>query len=85
MKVQSSQKVQYDKTGSSDLKIQEGELVMLKVKLPFKLDWPFSMPYRAHAVMTTCAHIKLINQLDAELITVSLQRLSRCRSEDIGK
>ena len=37
-----------------------------------------------HTVTATCAHIKLINNPDAELITVSLQRLSCCRSQDIG-
>ena len=52
MKAQSSQKVQYDKTASSDQKIQEGELVMLKVELCFKLDRPFRWPYTVHAVTT---------------------------------
>ena len=40
MKAQSSQKFQY-KTASSDLKIQEGDLVMLRVELHFKFDRPF--------------------------------------------
>ena len=57
---------------------------MLKVEPRFKLDRPFRGPYRVHTVTSTCAHIKLINQPDAELITVSLQRLSRCRSQDIS-
>ena len=84
MKAQSSQKSQYDKTASSDVKIQEGDLVMLKIEPRFKLDRPFRGPYRVHTVTATCAHIKLINKPDAELLTVSLQRLSRCRSQDIG-
>ena len=82
-KAQSSQKSQYDKTATSDIKIQEGDLVMLKVEPRFKLDHPFRGPYRVHRVTSTCAHIKLINQPDGELITVSLQRLSRCWNQDI--
>ena len=85
IKAQSSQKHQYDKTASSDQKIQEGDLVMLRVKPCFKLDRPFRGPYRVHTVTSTCVHIQLINQPDAELITVSLQRLSHCRSQEIGK
>ena len=85
LKAQSSQKSQYDKTASNDIKICEGDLVMLKVEPRFKLDRPFRGPYRAHTVTSTCAHIKLINKPDAELITVSLQRLSRCRSQDMGE
>ena len=79
MRAQSSQKSQYDKTATSDLKIQDGDLVMLKVEPRFKLDRPFRGPYRVHRVPSTCAHIRLINQPDAELITVSLQRLSCLR------
>ena len=56
---------------------------MLKVEPRFKLDRPFHGPYRVHRVTSTCAHIKLINQPDDELITVSLQRLSRCWNQDI--
>ena len=85
MKAQSSQKVHYDKTASRDLRIQEEDLVMLKIEPCFKLDWPFRGPYRVHTLTSTCAQIKLINQPDANLITVSLQRLSRCRDQDIGK
>lgn len=84
VRAQASQKSQYDKSATSDLKIQEGDLVMLKVEPSFKLDRPFRGPYRVHRVTSTCAHIRLINQPDAELITVSLQRLSRCRSQDIS-
>ena len=73
VKAQSSQKHQYDKTASSDQEIQGGDLVMLRVEPCFKLDWPFRGPYRVHTVTSTFAHIKLINQPDAELITVSLQ------------
>ena len=84
MRAQSSQKSQYDKTATSDLKIQDGDLVMLKVEPRFKLDQPFRSPYRVHRVTSTCAHIRLINQPDVELITMSLQRLSRCKSQDIS-
>ena len=84
MRAQSSQKSQYDKTATSDLKIQDGDLVMLKVELRFKLDRPFRGYYRVHRVTSTCAHIRLINQPDAELITVLLQRLSHCKSQDIS-
>ena len=84
LKAQSSQKSQYDRTASNDIKICEGDLVMLKVEPHFKLDRPFRGPYRVHTVTSTCAHIKLINQPDAELIMVSLQRLSRCKSQDIS-
>ena len=84
MRAQSSQKSQYDKTATSDLKIQDGDLVMLKVEPRFKLDRSFRGPYRVHRVTSTCAHIRLINQPDAELITVSLQRLSCCKSQDIS-
>ena len=84
MRAQSSQKSQYDKTATSDLKIQDGDLVMLKVEPRFKLDRLFRGPYRVHRVTSTCAHIRLINQPDAELITVSLQRLSHCKSQDIS-
>ena len=82
LKPQSSQKSQYDRTASNDIKICEGDLVMLTVEPRFKLDCPFRGPYRVHTVTSTCAHIKFINKPDAELITVSLQRLSRCRSID---
>ena len=85
MKAHSSQKHQYNKTASSEQKILEGDLMMLRVEPHFKLYQPFRGPYRVHTVTSTCAHIKLINQPDAELITVSLQRLSRCRSQEIGK
>ena len=85
MRAQSKQKSQYDKTASSNLKIKEGDLVMLKVEPRFKLDRPYRGPYRVHTVTSTCAHIQLINQPDSEVITVSLQRLSRCRSQDIGE
>ena len=84
VRAQSSQKSQYDKTTTSNLKIQEGDLVMLKVEPCFKLDRPFRGPYRVHRVTSTCAHIQLINQPDAELITVSLQRVSRCKSQNIS-
>ena len=48
---------------------------MLKVEPRFKLDRPFRGPYRVHRVTSTCAYIKLINQPDGELITVSLTLL----------
>ena len=55
MKAQSSQKIQYDKTASSDQKIQERDLVILRVGLHFKHDRPFRGPYRVHIVTSTCA------------------------------
>ena len=55
---------------SNDIKIREGDLMMLKVESCFKLDCPFRGPYWVHTVASTCAHIKLINWPDAELITI---------------
>jgi len=57
---------------------------MLKVEPYFKLGCPFRGQYRVHTVTCTCIHIKVINQLDAELITVTIQRLSQCRKQDIS-
>ena len=50
---------------------------MLKVEPHFKLNRLFRGQYRVHTVMCTCIHINVINQLDAELITVTLQRQSQ--------
>ena len=82
-KAQIAQKTFYDKEACSKVKIKEGDLVMLKVEPRFKLDRSFRGPYRVYTVTVTCAHIRPVNKPDGELITVSLQRLSRCRSRDI--
>ena len=44
--------------------------MMLNMEPRFKLDCPFRGPYWIQTVAYTCAHIKLINQPDAELITI---------------
>lgn len=64
-KVQLAQRTSYDKETCSRL----------------KLDWSFRGPYRVYTVTDTCAHIRPVNRPNDDLITVSLQRLSRCRSK----
>ena len=53
---------------------------MLKVQPHFKLDHSFRGPYHVYTVMDKCAHIRPIDKPNDDLITVSLQRLSRCRN-----
>ena len=82
-KAQFGQKVQYDK-GTSEVKITEGDLVMLKVEPRFKLDRTYRGPYHVQGVTSTCATIVPINTPDGEVINVSLQRLLRCRGEHLS-
>ena len=77
-KSQVAQKSLYDKSACTNIKIKEGDLVMLKVEPRFKLDRTFRGPYRVYTVTATCAHIRPVNKPEDDLITVSLQRLSRC-------
>lgn len=65
-------------------RIKEGDLVMLKVEPRFKLDRSFRGPYCVYTITDTCEHIRPINKPSDDLITVSLQRLSRCCSEQLG-
>ena len=83
-KAQVAQKTIYDKDACNNIQIKEGDLVMLKVEPRFKLDRSFRGPYRVYTVTDTCAHIRPINKPDDDLITVSLQRLSRCRSGQLN-
>ena len=48
---------------------KEGDLVMPKVELCFKLDRSFRGPYHVHTVTNTCAHIRPINKPNDNLIT----------------
>ena len=57
---------------------------MLKVQPQFKLDRSFRGPYRVYTVTDTCAHIRPIDKPNDDLITVSLQRLSRCRNGEMN-
>ena len=79
-KAQAAQKTRYDKAACGNIKVEEGDLVMLKVQPQFKLDRSFGGPYRVYTVTDTCAHIRPIDKPNDDLITVSLQRLSRCRN-----
>ena len=79
-KAQAAQKTRYDKAACGNIKVEEGDLVMLKVQPQFKLDRSFRGPYRVYTVTDTCAHIRPIDKPNDDLITVSLQRLSRCRN-----
>ena len=74
-RAQAAQKTRYDKESCSNIR---GDLVMLKVQPRFKLDRSFRGPYRVYTVTDTCAHIRPIDKPNDDLITVSLQRLSRC-------
>ena len=82
-KAQFGQKVQYDK-GTSEVKITEEDLVMLKVEPRFKLDRTYRGSYHVQGVTSTCATIVPINTPDGEVINVSLQRLLRCRGEHLS-
>lgn len=84
-KAQRTQKAMYDRKATDDIRIKEGDLVMLKVEPRFKLDRTFRGPYRVYTVTATCAQIRPIHKPDDDLITVSLQRLSRCRSEQLSE
>ena len=51
---QFGKKAQYDKS-ASEVKITEGNLVMLMIEPRFKLDCAFRWPYRVTGVTSTCA------------------------------
>ena len=58
---------------------------MVKVQPHFKLDRFFRGPYQVYTVTDdTCAHIRPIDKPNDDLITVSLQRLSRCRNGEMN-
>ena len=75
-KSQRQQKIQYDK-GARDPQVQEGDLVMLKVKPRFRLDRSYKGPYRVVSVTATNVFIHPLNDPEDQ-ITVSLQRVSKC-------
>jgi len=80
---QSTQKKQYDK--STDLvTINVGDLVMLQEQPKFKLDRTYQGPYRVYEVSDTNAKVKPIAEPDGDMRTVSLQKVSKCRSEMKG-
>lgn len=83
-KSQVAQKTIYDKETCVNIKIKEGDLVMLKVQPQFKLDRPFQGPYHVYTITSICAHVRSINKPHDDLITVSLQCLSRCRGEELS-
>jgi len=56
-KAQFGQKAQYDKS-ASEVKISEGDLVMLKVEPRFKLDRTFRGPYRVTGVTSILQIVK---------------------------
>ena len=54
-KAQAAQKTRYDKVARGNIKVKEGDLVMLKIQPHFKLDHSFRAPYRLYTVTDTCA------------------------------
>ena len=76
---QMGQKYQYDKT-SKKISIKEGDIVMLKVELRFKLDQSYKGPYRVKEVTPTNVFIQQINDPNGEVLDVSIQRVSKCSS-----
>jgi len=76
---QSTQKKQYDKS-THPVIINVGDLVMLQEQPKFKLDCTYQGPYRVYEVSDTNAKVKPITEPDDNMRTVSLQKVSKCRS-----
>ena len=74
---QKGQKYRYDKT-AKEKRIEEGDIVMLKVEPRFKLDHPYKGPYRVKEVTPTNVFIQQINDPGSEVLDVSIQRVSKC-------
>jgi len=74
---QKKQKWQYDKM-AKETRIEEGDIVMLKVEPRFKLDRPYKGPYRVKEVTPTNVFIQQINNPIGEVLDVSIQRVSKC-------
>ena len=76
---QSTQKKQYDKS-SHPVTINVGDRVMLQEQPKFRLDRTYQGPYRVYEVTDTNAKIKPVTEPDSEARCVSLQKISRCKS-----
>ena len=75
-----AQKQQYDKHSRIPA-LTEGDLVMLRVELKFKLDRAYRGPYRVTGVTPTNVLIRPINDPNGEVLDVSIQRVSKCREQ----
>ena len=76
---QSTQKKQYDKS-SRPVTINVGDRVMLQEQPKFRLDRTYQGPYRVYEVTDTNVKIKPVTEPDSEARCVSLQKISRCKS-----
>ena len=76
VKAQAAQKTRYDKAACGNIKVKEGDLVMLKVQPQFKLDHSFRGPYWVYTVTDTCAHIRPIDKPNDDLISFTPEIIS---------
>ena len=74
------QKKYYDRK-VKDVKLNIGDLVMLKTEPRFRLDRSYKGPFKIKSLTSTNVIIRLKNDNTAEELNVSRQRLSLCKPE----
>ena len=79
-KKQREQKKYYDQN-AKDVKLNVGDLVMLKTEPRFRLDRSYKGPFEIKSLTSTNAMIQLKDDVSAEELNVSRQRLSLCKPD----
>ena len=79
-KKQREQKKYYDQN-AKDVKLNVGDLVMLKTEPRFRLDRSYKGPFVIKSLTSTNAVIQLKDDVNAEELNVSRQRLSLCKPD----